>query len=187
MHDTTHPMKQTRRRPRAALLQTAAVTLLALCASACQPRQQNVTGDGPEMSAFVELMMPKAIEIQHYLTRPRDFSGDGSADGVEVVLVARDSFGDSVKCVGTFHFELYTMRLASGDKLGERVAFWPVTINSDKRMVQYWDRVTRSYLFKLQLSDGRLAPGRYVLTAQLITPAGSKLYDTYEFAYKTGQ
>jgi len=152
----------------------------------CTPQHADVARDGPEMSAFVELMMPKTIEIQHYLTRPRDFTGDGNADGLEVVLVARDSFGDSVKCVGTFHFELYTMRLASGDKLGERIGFWPVTINSDKSMVQYWDRVTRSYLFKLQLSDGRLAPGRYVLTAQLITPAGTKLYDTYEFAYKAG-
>ena len=137
--------------------------------------------DNPELDAFVRLMMPTKIEIQRYLTKPFDFEGTGDADGIEVILAALDSFGDPVKCVGTFQFELYTRRMASGDKFDERVAFWPMTIDSDQTLVQYWDRLTRFYRFPLKLAEGTLPPGRYILSARLITPTGDKLFDDYEF------
>jgi hypothetical protein len=140
--------------------------------------------DNSELATFVRLMMPKTIEIQHHLTKPFDFGGTGNADGLEVILATFDSLDDPVKCVGTFHFELHTMRMASGDKLGQRVAFWTVTIDSDKTLVQYWDRYSRYYCFRLKLSSGTLPPGRYVLSARLITPTGDKLFDDYEFAYE---
>lgn len=139
--------------------------------------------ENEELAAFVQLMMPAKIEVQHFLTKPFDFSGSGNADGVEVILAALDSFGDPVKCVGTLHFELFTMRMASGDKLGERVAFWPVEIDSVERQMIYWQRFSRYYRFELRLSDRELAPGRYILTARLITPTDEKLFDTYEFSY----
>lgn len=160
---------------------------LVLCAllltGGCQGPNAGVQFDNPELAAFVRLMMPAKIEIQHYLTKPRDFEGSGDADGLEVILTTLDSFGDSVKCVGTFHFDLHTLRMASGDKLGEQIAHWPVTINSDKTLVQYWDRLTRSYRFPLKLRSGKLTPERYILSARLITPTDDKLYDTYEFTH----
>ena len=136
------------------------------------------------MSAFIRLMMPAGVEIQHYLTKPFDFEGTGDADGLEVILAAYDSFGDPVKCVGTFHFELYRQRMASGDKRGKQIAFWPVTVNSDETLMQYWDRPTRFYLFRLKLAEGPLEPGGYVLDTRLVTPTGGKLFDDYEFEYK---
>jgi hypothetical protein len=161
------------------------LALAALCGTGgCQDRGAEVQPDNPEIAAFVRLMMPKTIEIQHFLTKPFDFEGTGDADGLEVILATFDSFGDPVKCVGTFHFELHTMRMASGDKLGKRVAFWPVTIDSDETIVQYWDRYSRYYCFPLKLSSGTLAPGRYVLSARLVTPTGDKLFDDYEFSYE---
>lgn len=149
----------------------------------CQDRGANVSLDNPELEAFVRLMMPARIEIQRFLTKPFDFEGTGDADGLEVILATLDSFDDPVKCVGTFHFELHTMRMASGDKLGKQIAFWPVTINSDKTLVQYWQRFSRFYRFPLKLSSGTLPKGRYILSARLITPTGEKLYDTYELTY----
>jgi len=137
------------------------------------------------MSAFIRLMMPAGVEIQHYLTKPFDFDNDGNADGIEAILEAHDSFGDPVKCVGTFNFELHTMRMASGDKVGRRIGFWSVKINSDRTLVEYWNRLTRSYRFPLQLSDGPLEPGRYIFSSRLITPTGDKLYDSYEFSHQT--
>jgi hypothetical protein len=155
-----------------------------LSSAGCQEPRTDVGLDDPELAAFVRLMMPAKIEIQHYLTKPYDFSGTGDADGLEAILAALDSFGDPIKCVGTFHWELYTMRMASGDKLGERVAFWPVTIDSDQTLIKYWHRYSRYYRFPLKLREGKLRPGRYVLTARLVMPTGEKLVDEYEFTYE---
>lgn len=154
-----------------------------LPAAGCQERGAGVQLDDPELSAFVQLLMPAEIQIQHYLTKPFDFDGDGDADGLEVILTTLDSFGDAVKCTGTFHFDLHTMRMASGDRLGKRIAQWSVTIDSDKTLVEYWDRYARCYRFPLKRRGDKLAPGRYILSARLITPTDHKLYDTYEFAH----
>lgn len=163
----------------------SAATLVLTGVLGCQPNNAGVDTDNPQLDEFVRLMMPRKIEIQHYLTKPFDFGDAGDANGLEVVLSTLDSFGDSVKCVGTFNFELNTRRMSSGDKIGDRVAFWTITINSDESLVQYWDRLTRSYRFPLQLTEGILKPGRYVLTARLITPNDMRLYDEYEFTHET--
>ncbi|RMF82518.1 MAG: hypothetical protein D6744_06005 [Planctomycetota bacterium] len=141
-----------------------------------------VTMDDPELRAFVDLMMPRSIEIQKYLTRPRDFDGNGVDDGIEIILAVNDSFDDPIKCVGEFHFELYTLRMASGDRLGERVAFWPVKVNDAEAVRQYWDRMSRFFQFDLQFPDNVLPTGRYILTARLRTPTGEQLFDQYEFS-----
>jgi len=154
-----------------------------LLSAGCQGPAASVQLDNPELSAFVRLLMPAKIEIQHYLTKPFDFEGTGDADGLEVILTALDSFGDPVKCAGTFHFDLHTLRLASGDRLGPRIAHWPVTINSDQTLVQHWHRYGRCYRFPLKLRSGKLPPGRYILNVCLVTPTDDKLYDTYEFTH----
>jgi hypothetical protein len=162
---------------------------LMICALAgvggCPDRRSDVQADNPELAEFVRLIMPKTIEIQHYLTRPFDFDASGDADGLQVIVAALDSFGDPVKCVGTFHFELYTMRMASGDKLGEQIGVWPVTIDSDKTLMEYWDRFSHYYEFPLKLRTGKLPAGHYILSARLVTPTGENLFDDYEFTYPT--
>lgn len=153
---------------------------------ACQTEHANVQLDDPELTAFVRLMMPKQIEIQRYLTKPVSFAGDGNADGIEVILAALDSYGLPVKAVGTFHFELHRMRMASGDRLGERIAFWKVEINSDETLREYRDRYSRWYVFPLQLDRGPLTPGRYILTARLLSPTGETLFHDYRFHHEGG-
>lgn len=155
----------------------ASVLLLA----GCQAERAPISADSPELATFVNLMMPRKIEIQPYLTQPRSLDGSGNANGLEVILAAKDAFGDDVKCVGTFIVELYTQRLASGDKLGKRMGFWTIAINSEESQKAYWDRLSRFYNFKLELDAGRLEPGAYVLTVQLTPPTGDKLFSEYAF------
>jgi len=169
---------------RAALLVAACLGPLWVCA--CQAEQANVQLDDPELTAFVRLMMPKQIEIQRYLTKPVSFAGDGNADGIEVILAVRDKLGDPVKVVGTFQFELHGMRMASADRLGKRVAFWKVQISSDETFTEYWDRPARWYVFPLQLERGPLEPGRYILTARLLSPTGETLFHEYRFHHEGG-
>ena len=158
-------------------------TLWGLCLSAgCQPARPAVQMDDPQLTKFMQLLMPAKIEIQHYLTKPYDFDGAGSPNGLEVVLTTSDAFGDPVKCMGTFHFELYTLRMASGDKLGKQIGSWPVEMDDEKTMLEYWDRLTHSYRFPLRLRNGVLPAGQYILNAQLVTPAHENLFDSYEFS-----
>lgn len=160
------------------LLLTAGA-LLAL--GGCTPGRPVVQADNPELATYVQLIMPARIEVQRYLTKPVSYAGDGNADGLEVILAAYDSFDDPTKVVGTFHFELQTRDFI--DRVGTRVAFWPVEIDSEKTMRMYRDRYSRFYHFPLQLEEQPLPAGRYVLNVWLHLPTGQRLFDEYEFSY----
>lgn len=154
---------------------------MAVLTCGCEAPRATISADSPELANFVNLMMPRKIEIQPYLTQPRSLDGSGNASGMEVILAAKDAFGDDVKCVGTFIIELYTQRLASGDKLGKRVGFWSISINSEDAQKAHWDRLSRFYNFLLELDSGKLEPGAYILTVQLTPPTGDKLFSEYAF------
>lgn len=148
----------------------------------CDQSRTYVQADSPEMAAWVELVMPAHIQILEW-TKPVSLAGDGNPDAIETIVEARDSFDDLTKVVGTFQFELVTRRLS--DRMGTRVAFWPVEITTEEAMCMYRDPLSRFYHFPLQLED-RLAPGRYVLNVWLILPGGKRLADEYEFEYTGG-
>jgi hypothetical protein len=137
------------------------------------------------MASFLQLILPRTIQIQPYLTKPRSFDGSGDANGVEVLLATRDAVGDEVKCVGTFNFELFAQRIASGDPYGERFGLWTLNINTSDRLQQYWDRPSKYFKFPLQLDSGTLPPGKYILTAQFTGPTGEKLFNEYKFTHTT--
>jgi hypothetical protein len=158
------------------------VLMLTLCPwVACRSAGDGPPADRGSMEQYARLAMPTRIEIQRFLTKPVSFAGSGNADGLEVILAAYDSAGDLTKLLGTFHFELQTRRLS--DRIGTRVAFWPVEIGSEETLRQYRDHLTRFYCFPLQLDSPPLRPGRYVLSAWLHLPDGQRLFDEYEFSY----
>jgi len=142
-----------------------------------------VNPDNPELATFIRLVMPARIEIQRYLTKPVDVDSKGNAAGLEVILAVFDSFGDPVKCVGTFHFELHQRRMASADRLGKLMARWSATIDSAATLVEYWDRYSRYCRFPLRFAAEPLPPGKYVLDVTLVTPTGDKLFDQYAFTH----
>lgn len=161
----------------------AALIALLVLAVGCNHARPDAAGD-PEMAAYVKLMMPRKIEIQRYLTKPVSFTRNGDADGLEVILSAQDSFGDPTKVVGVFFVELHKLRKASSDRVGDRVAFWKVVLNSDESMTEYWDRLSRFYRFPVKLQSGPLPPGDYILQVRLMVPGAVTLFDEYELIYK---
>lgn len=165
------------------ILLAAISTLLYL--GGCAENSTNIDVDNPELAAYVQLIMPTRIEIQRYWTKPVSFTGDGNADGIEMILAAYDSFGDLTKIVGTLHFELFTRRMASADRLDERIAFWPIELDSRDALTEHWDPLARFYRFPLQLA-APLPPGRYILTARLVSPDGKRPFDEYEFTHEAG-
>lgn len=167
-------------------LQRVAIGLVCVAAAGCAGSGERVAMDQSELEAYVRAMLPKRIEIRPYLTKPINFDGSGDADGLEVILEAFDRMKDPVKVAGTFQFELHTLRKASSDPLGQRIAFWPVEIRTDESFLTYWDRLARLYRFPLKLDSGPLSPGQYILSARLRVPTGETLFDQYEFKHEGG-
>ena len=115
-------------------------------------------------------MIPRRVEIQKYLTRPVALRDQrGGADSLEVILAAYDSFDHGVKTTGTFQFELYEQRMASGDKLGRRLAYWRVEVNDADAVMSHWDHLSRFFKFELAMPGDALPPGQYILEARLQT------------------
>lgn len=167
----------------AGLVLAAAVGLA--CAG-CQRPHGDLQTDSPQLAAYVQLIMPRSIELQPYWTKPVSFSGDTDADGLEIILAAYDSFGDNTKIVGRLQFELFTRRAASADRLGQRVALWTVALTSKESLTRHWDPFAHFYRFDVRLAEPPLPPGRYILVARLQAPNGERLFDEYEFTYEAG-
>jgi len=162
------------------------VTLAAVLAGCHEP--PSIRTDDPHLSAFLEVVLPRAIEIQEGLTQLRRFDDAEDVNGIQVVLAVEDALGDRVKCVGRFQFELHRLRKASGDKLGPRLARWQVDVWDPDTLARYWDSISLYYNFPLRLEGNRtLPPGRYILTAQLLTLHERNLFDEYTFEYATGK
>ena len=149
------------------------IVVLCGCASTSPgPHDMNT----PDMMAWVELMMPRKIEIQKF-TQPISRAGDGQADALEVVLGCVDSSDEFTRVIGTFQFELQRRKLAQGLKFDQRVAYWRREITTADQANEFWERYARYYRFPLAFDEGAPEPGEYVLQAQLTTPSGQHLFD----------
>lgn len=157
------------------------VVLLGSALLGCEAPRAEVQLTDPNVAAYLDLVMPARIEIQRFLTKPVSFAADGNADGMEVVLAAYDGADELTKVAGVVHFELQSRRRS--ETIGERIAFWPVEIDSQKTMRMYRDRLSRFYDFPLQLKHQTLPAGQYVLSVWVILPTGRRLFDEYEFEY----
>jgi hypothetical protein len=165
------------------MLRSIVVVLVsaAMLAGGCADSRPKPQAADPELSAYVELVLPTRIEVQRFLTKPVSFAGDSTADGLEVILAAYDSADDLTKVVGSLQIELQTRK--KSETIGTRVAFWPLDINTRESVRLYRDRLSRFYAFPLQLEQP-LAVGDYKLTVWLHLPSGKRLYDEYEFTYE---
>jgi len=127
----------------------------------------------------LKMLMPSQLEILPF-TKPRSWDDDYIPDGIEVVLRPLDSFGDQTKAVGVFRFELYIFRKAHADPRGDRIGYWQVDLKSKQAQDQYWDKITRTYRFRLGWTDTKqFKPGKYVLEVTYISPWNERISAKY--------
>jgi hypothetical protein len=139
--------------------------------------------EGERVEMF-SLMLPQELKIQPF-TRIQSFDDDEIPDGILAVVRPLDRFGDPVKAVGLFYFELWSYRDASGDRKGERLAFWERNIATAEEVRLYWTRV-QMYEFRLAWTEGveDIRPGRkYILTATYRAPWEETIRDEYVFEF----
>lgn len=152
-----------------------AVSLLLLlslvgCASDPQPTRE-------------EDFSPHKLRIHPIFTQVKDFNGDKTPDGVEVVIELLDNYGEPTRGRGTMLFELWTYRKHQSDQVGERVCDpWRATLLTHQEQDERWSKALRAYSFTLQVPKLD-ATREYVLSASFETaggadkPGGVRLYD----------
>jgi hypothetical protein len=126
----------------------------------------------------LDLLLPTRIEVLPF-TKAKSWDNDQKLDGLEVVLRPLDSFGDQTKAIGLFRFELFLFEKASSDSRGPRIGFWEEDVTSREMLEIHWDRITRTYRFRLGWVGKQIPSGKYVLEVTYITPYGQRLSDTY--------
>ena len=101
---------------------------------------------------------PKQVFLQPSFTRIMGKSkNDGEQTGkIEVYVQLKDQFGDPVKSLGQFRFELFQYQPAVSDPRGQRFSVEGVQ-KFDLTMIdvnqQYWDSATCNYRFDLKLPE----------------------------------
>ncbi|HWL92240.1 MAG TPA: hypothetical protein VNT79_01785 [Phycisphaerae bacterium] len=128
---------------------------------------------------------PRDIKVLPF-TKPRSFDmKDDIPDGIAVSLRPLDAMNDPIKAYGTFMFELYAYRPASGDRKGQWLQTWtqPVLDLDDQK--KFWERVTSTYEFQLTWEGQPLQPQqKYLLVASFQAPGSDRLFDEYEFEFR---
>jgi len=133
-----------------------AVVLLAGCRSA------DPAGTAPPPAAFAV----EQVRFQRSFTRIIPAATPGAADTIESYVELRDKFGDPIKAMGEFRFELFRYRPAFPDPRGARFEHDGLQI-LDLRGIevnqQHWDSITRSYRLPLRLPQEARSLKRIVL------------------------
>jgi len=151
----------------------------------CRSRGPSYLPTEPERVEMLSLMLPQEIKIWP-VTQIKSFNEDNIPDGILVVLRPLDKFGDPVKAVGLFYFELWTYENATAERKGQRLAFWDRTIGTAEEVRLYWTRA-QMYEFQLAWTQGAesIKPGRkYILTATYRTPWDETIRDEYVFNFQ---
>jgi len=153
---------------------------LILAALGCRSRGPNYLPTEPERVQMLSLMLPQEIKIQPF-TQIKSFNQDEIPDGILAVIRPVDKFGDPVKAVGLFYFELWSYENASSERKGQRLAFWDRVIGTKEEVRLYWTRA-QMYEFQLAWTQGidLIKPGhKYLFTATYRTPWDETIRDEY--------
>jgi hypothetical protein len=126
---------------------------------------------------------PHKLRIHPIFTQVKDFDGDKTPDGIDVVVELLDNYDEPTRGKGTMLFELWTYRKHQADNLGDRVCEpWRATLLNRAEQDEHWSKALRAYSIPLKVPKID-ATREYVLTASFETaggadkPGGIRLYD----------
>ncbi len=159
--------------------------LAGLFAAGCETPGASRVPTEADRVRMLELMLPQKIKIWSF-TKVASFNDDDVPDGILVIVRPLDPFEDPVKAVGVWHFELYSFQDASGERKGERLAFWERVIATPEEVRLYWTPA-QMYEFQLAWAEGveGVAPGRkYVLAVTYRNPWEEILQDEYVIEFR---
>jgi hypothetical protein len=172
-------------RNRTLIIPVAFGALIALGGGCNDPRWSlEAKGSSPEAPQAVpkpiNLMLPKAVRI-HPFTGTRTFDEAGGIKGLDVRAEVIDYYEDAAKAFGSFRFEMYHFIPNSTDPKGKRIATWDEDLLEPKKNLLHWDKITRTYEFKLQWTEAIPIGQRFVLEVTFTSPFTDRLFDQRVF------
>lgn len=153
------------------LVAASAVIAAAAFAGACEFKGGSAVGERPALSGAVWQPSPTTIRI-YPSTR---FVQDAGNTVLEARVELLDEMNDSIKGAGAFQFELYAAQRASDATIGGRLYAWDATVATLEQQRQFYDPITRAYVFRLRLDDPALSRRATLLRVLYTPPVGSRL------------
>lgn len=151
--------------------------VLALCMivlaglSGCQ--WKGGPGSAQTQPAAPEIWRPEPVTMRVFPSSR--FVKEGEQVSLEARIELLDAMGDSIKWAGMFRFELYASGTASGPALGQRLYSWNASVLSLDDQKQFYDPITRTYLFRLRLDDAVTPQQETVLRVGMTRPNGTRI------------
>ncbi len=128
----------------------------------------------------VNLLLPQKIQI-HPFTGTRTFDKEGGVKGIDVQVKALDAYEDSTKAFGQFRFELYAHDPSKPSEKGEQLATWTEDVIRPRKNLLHWNKINRTYEFKLRWDKPIPVGQRFVLDAVFTSPFTQRLFDRLQF------
>lgn len=123
----------------------------------------------------INLLLPRTIRI-HPFTGTRSFDEAGGIRGIDVRIEAVDHYGDPTKAFGQMRFELFRFKPNSPDPKGKRIAVWEESTIAPRKNLLHWDKITRTYEFKLQWESPIPVGKKFVLQTVFTSPFTERLF-----------
>lgn len=123
----------------------------------------------------IHLLLPASIRL-HPFTGTRTFDESSGIRGVDVRIEAMDRLGDATKAFGEFRFEMYQFVPNSQNPKGDLIATWVEDVFPPRKNLLHWDKITRTYEFKLQWDKPIPVGKRFVLLATFNSPFTERMY-----------
>ena len=105
---------------------------------------------------------------------------DSGAVAILAFVELADGYGDPIKALGTFRFEIFQYRPAVSDPRGKRLevdGMQEFDLSDSQANQEYWDSITRSYRIGLTVSDLPGSVDKLALQVTFLTDRGERLRD----------
>lgn len=149
-----------------------AVVMTAMCTGGCQEYDPKTAAASSCQHAFA------AVKVRLLASFTR-IQADKDAQ-IQAAIVLEDRFGDPVKALGEFRFELFKYRPAFSDPRGMRFAkqgIQEIDLSEVLENQKYWDSITRAYRIDLKLPEDAKGLSQIVLQVTFTTSCGERLVD----------
>lgn len=163
-------------------LQTLSVALVALMTAlvGCDTVSFKGAGARASVPAGEWPFAPVSMRVHPFTAIEKQGEGEDAALVLEARLELVDQLGDVTKGVGAWRFELYGDRGRGQSR--ERLEVWEAPMTTLAENARHWDPITRTYAFRLRLSEQPDIDRELTLVAQLTDPRGNHLIAEGEVA-----
>jgi hypothetical protein len=148
-----------------------------LCGGGCENSAQSGGLQPGQRTAF----RVGKVSLQPSFTQIKSAPPDGSHPAsIDAYVELKDQYGDPIKALGQFRFELFKYRPAFSDPRGKRFedeGIQLVDLTDIETNQQHWDSITRSYQMKVKLPSSSAHLKQIVLQVTFITETEYRIRD----------